>query len=134
MSLSWSLDKVGPICRTSEDCALVMQALVGADSLDRTTYDYPFHYDDTLSLDRLRIGYLRQAIEEDTTISAPAMQKAIGEIRTWGLELIPKELPKGFPFAAFDIILRAESGAFFDELIRNKAIDTMAQQSTRSRS
>ena len=64
MVLSWSLDKIGPICRSAEDCALVFEAIQGPDPYDRSTVDVPFHWDPDLDLSKLRIGYAKRLFED----------------------------------------------------------------------
>jgi Asp-tRNA(Asn)/Glu-tRNA(Gln) amidotransferase A subunit family amidase len=63
MALSWSMDKLGPICRSVEDCALVLSAICGPDNKDRTVRDYPFNWDANLDWKRLRVGYLKSEFE-----------------------------------------------------------------------
>jgi Asp-tRNA(Asn)/Glu-tRNA(Gln) amidotransferase A subunit family amidase len=63
MALSWSMDKLGPICRTVEDCALVLDAIHGSDGKDRTVGKAAFNWDATLDWRRLRIGYLKSDFE-----------------------------------------------------------------------
>ena len=61
MVLSWSMDKVGPICRSVEDCALVFEAIHGASELDPASVTTPFVFDRSLDLSALRIGYTEDA-------------------------------------------------------------------------
>ena len=63
MALSWSMDKLGPICRTVEDCALVLDAIQGPDGLDRTTQPAVFNWDANLNWRKLRVGYLKTEFE-----------------------------------------------------------------------
>ena len=63
MALSWSMDKLGPICRTVEDCALVLEAIYGPDGHDRTVHSAAFNWDANLEWKKLRIGYLKAAFE-----------------------------------------------------------------------
>jgi Asp-tRNA(Asn)/Glu-tRNA(Gln) amidotransferase A subunit family amidase len=63
MALSWSMDKLGPICRTVEDCALVLQAIYGPDGHDRTMHSAAFNWDANLEWKNLRIGYIKDAFE-----------------------------------------------------------------------
>ena len=63
MALSWSMDKLGPICRTVEDCALVLDAIQGPDGLDRTTRPAAFNWDANLNWRKLRVGYLKTEFE-----------------------------------------------------------------------
>jgi Asp-tRNA(Asn)/Glu-tRNA(Gln) amidotransferase A subunit family amidase len=63
MALSWTMDKLGPICRTVEDCALVLDAIYGPDGHDRTVHDAAFHWDANLDWKKLRVGYLKADFE-----------------------------------------------------------------------
>src|SRR5260370_12224644 len=63
MALSWSMDKLGPICRTVEDCALVLDAIHGRDGKDRTVQPAAFNWDANLDWRKLRVGYLKAAFE-----------------------------------------------------------------------
>src|SRR5260370_12503196 len=63
MALSWSMDKLGPICRTVEDCALVLDAIQGRDGIDRTVQSAAFNWDANLDWRKLRVGYLKAAFE-----------------------------------------------------------------------
>lgn len=65
MPLSWSMDKLGPICRMVEDCAIVFNAIYGPDGVDQSLYDLPFNYDPTLKLGKLRIGYLKGDFDQN---------------------------------------------------------------------
>ena len=63
MALSWSMDKLGPICRTVEDCALVLDAIYGRDGKDRTIQPAAFNWDANLDWKKLRVGYLKADFE-----------------------------------------------------------------------
>jgi Asp-tRNA(Asn)/Glu-tRNA(Gln) amidotransferase A subunit family amidase len=77
MALSWSMDKLGPICRTVEDCALVLQAIYGPDGHDRTVHSAAFNWDANLEWKNLRIGYLKAAFEpKPPQPPEPAKQEA----------------------------------------------------------
>ena len=133
MPLSWSMDKVGPICRSAEDCVLVFQTIQGLDPLDPTLYDVPFCYDDELDITELRIGYLESLFEKDTSEAMKVILLAVDSLRNLGLTFIADSLPSGVPFKVFDVILRSEAGAFFDDLVRSGKVDLMVQQGYRSR-
>lgn len=133
MPLSWSMDKVGPICRSAEDCILVFQAIQGVDPKDPTLYDVPFCYDDDLDISSLRVGYLDSLFLKDTSEAMVVIRKAVDSLEMLGLEFIKDSLPEGVPFRVFDVILRAEAGAFFDDLVRSGQVDLMVQQGYRSR-
>ncbi|HYL63966.1 MAG TPA: amidase [Candidatus Methylomirabilis sp.] len=63
MALSWSMDKLGPICRAVEDCALVLEAIYGPDGADPSVKNAAFHWDATLDWKKLRVGYLKKDFE-----------------------------------------------------------------------
>ena len=63
MALSWSMDKLGPICRSVEDCALVLDAIYGPDGHDRTVHAAAFNWDASLDWKKLRVGYLKADFE-----------------------------------------------------------------------
>ena len=63
MALSWTMDKLGPICRSVEDCALVLDAIYGPDGHDRTVHAAGFHWDANLDWRKLRVGYLKADFE-----------------------------------------------------------------------
>ena len=132
MSLSWTMDKVGPICRTAEDCALVLKAIHGFDEGDLSTTQVPLQYNPK-PVNTYKIGILKSAFEKDTTERAAYATSAIKIFENLGFTLESLELPKGIPYDGFDIILRAEAGAFFDELVRTGAVDNMVEQGQRSR-
>ena len=116
MTLSASNDKVGPMCRTVEDCALVFNAIYGPDDLDQTLYDAPFNYDAGVKLKDLRIGYLKS--DFDSERNGPGKTNdlaAVAKLRELGATLIPLELPK-IPHGGMDMVLYVEAAAAFDEL------------------
>src|ERR1700693_6136267 len=63
MALSWSMDKLGPICRSVEDCALVLDAIYGQDGKDRTVHPAAFDWDAKADWRKLRLGYLKNDFE-----------------------------------------------------------------------
>lgn len=63
MALSWTMDKIGPMCRSIEDCALVFNAIYGPDGRDDTVVDAPFAWNPDLPLARLKIGYIKAEFE-----------------------------------------------------------------------
>ncbi len=126
MALSWSMDKIGPICRTVEDCALVFDAIRGPDGIDQTLVDLPFNYDPGLDLRTLKIGYLKDLFEEDYAgreTDAATLEK----LRELGAQLSPITLPD-YPVEALAFILSAEAAAAFDELTRSGKDDLLVRQ------
>lgn len=136
MALSWSMDKIGPICRSAEDCAIVLSAIHGPDGQDATVKSIPFNWNAALDPRTLRIGYLKEAFEKevedkaddkDEVKQAKARRReqrkfdldAIGVLQErLGLKLIETSLPD-FPFAQMLPILNAEASAAFDDLTRS---------------
>lgn len=126
MALSWSMDKIGPICRTVEDCAIVLHAITGPDGLDQTVRDVPFNYTPNIELRNLRIGYLKadfDSVKENRANNDAALAK----LRELGATLIPVALPK-YPVIDLSIILTAEAGAAFDDLTRSGKDDLLVRQ------
>ena len=126
MALSWSMDKIGPICRTVEDCALVFNAIYGPDGVDQTLIDLPFNYNAKTKLNQLRIGYYQSAFAKDTTFKAQN-DAALAKLRALGANLVAIELPD-FPIDDMSIILSAEAAAAFDELTRSGKDDLLVRQ------
>lgn len=129
MALSWSMDKIGPICRTVEDCALVLHAIDGPDGKDATLVDLPFGWDASLDVKGLKVGYLKSAFEEKRSDEQwKANDRAtLDVLRGLGLKLIPLELPD-YPIDTMGIILNVEAAAAFDEITRNGGDDLMVRQ------
>src|SRR5437868_5662264 len=137
MALSWSMDKLGPICRTVEDCALVLNAIYGPDGNDRSVHDVAFNWDANLHPRSLRVGYVKSAF--DTPQTDPADPKkilhatkkfddaALDVFRSMGINLIPVDLPD-VPYDPMRIILSAEAAASFDELTRSDRDKELVQQ------
>jgi len=133
MSLSWSMDKIGPMCRSAEDCAIVFEAIRGTDGKDRTVRDAAFNYQPKIDLANLKVGYLKEYFEKDSTDIGINNRAALVTLKEMGLNPEAVSFPKDFPYPIFDVILRAEAGAFFDELVRSEEVDKMVQQDYRSR-
>ncbi len=126
MALSWSMDKIGPLCRAVEDCALVFDAIHGADGKDPTARTLPFNWDAEAPLTDLRIGYLKSAFESERATDAD--KAALEVIRSLGIDPVPVELPDEFPLGAMRIILSAEAAAAFDELTLSGRDDLLTRQ------
>lgn len=133
MSLSWSMDKVGPMCRSAADCAIVFEAIHGTDGKDRTVTDAAFNYAVNIDLKKLKVGYLKEYFDKDTSVIGDNNRTTLVTLKGMGLNLEAVNFPKDFPYAVFDVILRAEAGTFFDELVRSEEVDKMVQQDYRSR-
>lgn len=126
MALSWSMDKIGPICRTVEDCALVFQAIHGPDGKDLTLIDLPFNWNSSSKIKKIRVGYLKEAFERDHKTKKND-QAVLNILRSIGVKLIPFDLPD-FPDDVLSFILSAEAAAAFDELTRSGRDDLLVRQ------
>ena len=124
MALSWSMDKVGPLCRNAEDCAVVLRAIAGADTRDAATRDAPLVYRNRRSLKGIRVGYLKNEIEKDS-IHRSIYVEAIKTLEKLGATLVPVTFPD---YKGVASIINAESAAAFDELTRTHGDDRMVQQ------
>jgi Asp-tRNA(Asn)/Glu-tRNA(Gln) amidotransferase A subunit family amidase len=127
MALSWSMDKIGPICRTVEDCAIVFNAIHGPDGIDPTLYDAAFNYDPALNLKKLRIGFLEKDFGKEKGERKDNNEAALKKIRELGIELISVELPN-YPVDNISFLLSTEGAAAFDDLTRTGCDDMLKQQ------
>jgi Asp-tRNA(Asn)/Glu-tRNA(Gln) amidotransferase A subunit family amidase len=118
MTLAWTQDTVGPMCRSAEDCALVLDAIRGADGRDNTLIDAPFNWDATADVTRLRVGHMRAAGDASAD---PEMRRnddaALDVIRSLGVTVVPFALPD-VPIEAIDFIRYAETSAAFADVTR----------------
>lgn len=127
MALSWSMDKLGPICRTAEDCALVYDAIRGPDGRDRTVRGAPFSWDPERPLGTIRVGTLDAALSQERA-GKPFDDATLAVIREWGIPVVPVVGPADLPVNSLRIILTAEAAAAFDELTREDLDDRMVRQ------
>ena len=126
MALSWSMDKIGPICRNSEDLAIVFNVVKGPDGTDQTLYDVPFNYQQQIDFSKLKIGYIKSDFDKNYDFHSQD-SITLTKLRELGAELIPIELPS-LPVNYLAIILSAEAGAAFDELTRSNKDSLLVRQ------
>ena len=140
MALSWTMDKIGPICRTVEDCAVVFNAIYGPDGRDNTLFDYPFNWDPAFDIKLLRIGFydryftkelIRNPKDEKRKKIAREKQKlsndALDVLRGLGLDLVSIDVD--IDVAGTGFVLSTESAAAFDDLTRSDRDDLMKKSS-----
>jgi Asp-tRNA(Asn)/Glu-tRNA(Gln) amidotransferase A subunit family amidase len=125
MALSWTMDKIGPICRNVEDCAIVFNSIIGPDGIDQV-YDLPFNYNSAIDPKTIRIGYLKKVFDEKSPTKKFDMQ-TLEKLKALGFNLVPIALPD-LPVDDLGFILSAEAGAAFDEITRNRKVDLMVRQ------
>lgn len=136
MALTWSMDKIGPLCRYVEDCALVMSVINGPDGKDASVKELPFNWDASLDIKTLRVGYVKEAFEKEPETKANETEDdkksrlrrfeqrkidlaSLEVLRSrLGLKLIDIKLPE-FAFRNLLPILNAEAAAAFDDLTRS---------------
>jgi len=127
MALSWTMDKIGPICRSVEDCALVFNAIHGTDGKDAMTFDFPFYWNPKRKIKNLKIGYVKEYFEGDRD-DLEFDTNVLDKLKSLGFKLQEMKLPE-FPYNGLQHILSAEAAAAFDEITRNREVDTMKRQS-----
>jgi Asp-tRNA(Asn)/Glu-tRNA(Gln) amidotransferase A subunit family amidase len=124
MALCNSLDKVGPICRSVEDTALVLAALNGGDPADRSSIDAPFAFDAGRGIAAMRVGFLPEAFGEGATEVDHA---ALAALRRLPVEVVEARLPE-LPYGALLNVVYAEAAAMFEGLTLDDLDDTLAWQ------
>jgi len=127
MTLAWTQDTVGPMCRSAEDCALVLSVIQGPDGRDNSLLDVPFNWDASSDVSTLRVGYLRAAAEGPMDDDAHRNEaNALRVIASFGISVVPFTLPP-VPIEAIDFIRYAETSAAFAEITRAGLL-TQAEQ------
>jgi len=129
MALSWSMDKLGPLCRGVEDAALVFDVIRGSDGRDPTVVDSPFRWDRPRSLKNMRIGYIPGEFENDRwdRKRVKTYTDALEVLKKLGADLEPIELPD-LPIGAMRLVLNVEAAAAFDDLVRSGRVDELTRQ------
>jgi len=128
MTLSWSLDKTGPICRSVEDCAIVVNAIQGPDDRDLAVQDVPFNWDANADISKLRVGYLkfsfsntRQTPQVDANDAA-----ALAKLKSMGFNLVEIEQPE-HANVEFTMIMYSEANAALRDPIETEPAGLVRQ-------
>lgn len=141
MGLSWTMDKIGPMCRGVEDCAAALDAIYGPDNRDMTVGDAPFNWTPNLPLSKLRVGYLKTEFEPTPTAAMNEQQRrqleqrkvmykeALDALGKAGVKLMPIELPK-FSAQTLRFVLSAEAATAFDDITRDGRVNQLSGQET----
>lgn len=129
MALSWTMDKIGPICRSADDCGIVLQAIAGSDSNDpasagKSFYNAPQY---TRDLKDIRVGFAPIDFDEWAEPAArPDFAKALTVIRAMGVQVTEAKLPD-LPYGAMTgMIIAAEAASIFEPLIASGKVDQLA--------
>ena len=124
MALCWSLDKVGPICRSVEDTAMVLAVLNGRDPTDLCSIDAGFQFDAAAGIEGMRLGYLPEAFGEGATA---VDHNALTAARELGIDVVEVSLPD-LPYDALLNVIYAEAAAAFEHLTLDDTDDTLTAQ------
>jgi aspartyl-tRNA(Asn)/glutamyl-tRNA(Gln) amidotransferase subunit A len=131
MTLSWTLDKLGPFARSAEDCGLILQAISGNDGRDAGSAGKTFYYAPQYArpIREMRIGYAAADFAERPEAAArPAFAAALDVFRQAGAQLVETGLPQ-LPYSqVLSIVLAAEQGAVFEPLISGGRVEELADQ------
>jgi aspartyl-tRNA(Asn)/glutamyl-tRNA(Gln) amidotransferase subunit A len=131
MACAWSMDKIGPICRSAEDCGQVLRVISGGDDNDPGSAGKSFYYTPQFvkKLSDLRVGFAPADVAE--MAEAPmrsAFQAAMEAIRGLGVQTVEMQLP-ALPYAEVArIIIAAEGSAVFEPLISSGRVEQLADQ------
>ena len=123
--------QTGPICRSAQDCAIVLEAINGFDSKDPASQNIAFNYNAKKDIKTLRVGYFKELFE-DSYHNKMNDSIALNELISLGIDLIPVELPKDIPADALSIILDAEAAAAFSDITLSNKDDMMVLQHARA--
>jgi Asp-tRNA(Asn)/Glu-tRNA(Gln) amidotransferase A subunit family amidase len=128
MTLSWSLDKAGPICRSAEDAAVVFSYLFGSDEKDKCSVTMPFNYNSQTDIKKLKIAYAKNYFDKLDT--AANDWKVLETYKKLGVNLIPVDFPDSmvYNFNIMNIVISAECAASFDDFTRGNLDDMMTKQ------
>jgi Asp-tRNA(Asn)/Glu-tRNA(Gln) amidotransferase A subunit family amidase len=126
MGLSWTMDKVGPICRGVEDCAIVLNAVYGPDGRDRTVGADPFHWEPRKPLAGLRVGILQKDFDRAEGERKKIWEQAIEDLKKAGVKMTPTEFVEDG--ATIRFLLSAEAAAAFDDITRDGQVRNLRGQ------
>jgi Asp-tRNA(Asn)/Glu-tRNA(Gln) amidotransferase A subunit family amidase len=130
MALSWTMDKIGPICRGVEDCAMVLQAIHGPDGRDRSVAADPFHWEPRRPLGAMRVGVLQKAFDNMRAAEKPVYAQALADLKKAGVTATAVDFDENLPPIRF--LLEAEGAAAFDDITRDGEIRTLKGQTAGS--
>jgi len=129
MALSYSLDKVGPICRSAADAAIVFNYIHGTDGKDGSAVNMPFNYTPNKDIKKIKIGYAKNYFDKIKDTSRNEF-KVLEEFKKLGVQLIPVNFPDSgvYNFNIMDVVIGVECAAQFDEMTRMNIDDALTRQ------
>ncbi len=128
MPLSWTMDKIGPLCHSAEDCGLVLQEIAGGDSKDAGSADKSFYYTPQYArqFSDLKIGFARDDMGWADDAARPAFEAAMQVMRGTGVQFVEVALPD-LPYGTLaDVEIGAEEASVFEALIRSGQVNDLA--------
>ena len=126
MALSWTMDKIGTICRGVEDCALVLNAVYGPDGHDRSVGTDPFHWEPRKPVSSLRVGVLQASFDRLNDAQKKIYDQALADLKNTGAKLNPVEYQEDL--GGIRYLLEAEGAAAFDDITRDGQVRTLRGQ------
>jgi Asp-tRNA(Asn)/Glu-tRNA(Gln) amidotransferase A subunit family amidase len=127
MALSWTMDKVGPICRRVEDCAIVLNAIYGPDGHDRSVGADPLHWEPNRPLKSMKVGVLQAGFDQMQGDRKKIYDQALDDLKKAGVTLMPVEYQEDLTGIRY--LLEAEGAAAFDDITRDGQVRTLRGQS-----
>jgi Asp-tRNA(Asn)/Glu-tRNA(Gln) amidotransferase A subunit family amidase len=127
MALSWTQDRLGPMCRYAEDCALVLREISRPDGRDLSVQDVPFNWNASLDVSRLRVGFVEEAFDEVEDPTARRLnQQTLADLRAIGISVTPIEIPR---WSVSVTAHSVEMAVFFDHALRSGRAEQIGRQS-----
>src|SRR5580692_10198614 len=131
MALSWTLDKIGPLARSAEDCGLILHDIAGADAEDPASAGKSYYYAPQFARDlkEVKVGFAPVDFSEWADPAArPDFAKAIETVRSLGVQMVETKLPE-FPYGpVIGTIISSEASSIFEPLIQSGNVDQLADQ------
>jgi aspartyl-tRNA(Asn)/glutamyl-tRNA(Gln) amidotransferase subunit A len=131
MALSWTMDKIGPMCRSAEDCGIVLQTIAGKDDKDPGSAGKSYYYAPQFEreMKQVRIGFSPADFDDSVEPAArPALQAALETIKSLGVSMTEVKLGS-LPYGTVTgTVIAAEGSSVFEELIESGKVDELADK------
>lgn len=131
MAVAWTLDKIGPMCRSAEDCGIVLDAIAGKDSKDPSSAAKSFYYAPQYSrkFSDLKIGFAPADMEWAPPATRPVFQATLQVFRDIGLQMVESKLPD-LPYGPLIwLIISTEGSSVFEPLIASGRVNLLNDSS-----
>jgi aspartyl-tRNA(Asn)/glutamyl-tRNA(Gln) amidotransferase subunit A len=131
MALSWTLDKIGPMAHTAEDCGHILDVIAGGDSGDPGSAGKRFYYAPQFApeMKKLTVGFNPADFSDGVIAEARRVfAEALGAVRSLGVKIVETKIPD-FPYSAMTAtIIGAEMGAIFEDLVATGKVEDLADR------